>query len=115
MSRRWLATTSGAARNEKRLPLDPVETRVDERDLLGVPNNFLETPAAFSSLAAHLEQIGEIGSKRENESEFNRSFAVVADGDTLMGGAGPQIGRANNMQRGAGQCDMPVIENVRIG
>ena len=40
---------------------------------------------------------------------------MIADRDTLMRDAVPEIGGANDMQRIARQYDAPFIPNIRIG
>ena len=71
--------------------------------------------AALAPQPAHLEQVGEIAVEQHAQAQLDRTIAVVADRQSLIGGVAPEKNRAHDVQGVLRQHEVIVEIHVGIG
>ena len=101
--------------DQPRAPRRAIEAVIAQQDLVR-RNDLAGAGAAARPLdAAHLEQVGEIAVEVQRKIESNRTIAVIAQREALIGGAAPQEDRARDVHDVLLQRDLVAVVEIRIG
>ena len=92
-----------------------VEAAIDQQRLVGAAQIGRRRAAALAMRAANLEQVGKVVLEQRRELQVDRTIAVIAHAEPLIGGAAPQEDRAQDMHGVLLQHDVLVGHEVRIG
>ena len=83
--------------DQSRAPRRAIEAVIAEQDLIGRNHLAGAGSAAHALDAAHLEQVREIAVEVQRKIQDNRTVAVIAQREPLIGGAAPQEDRARDV------------------
>src|SRR5262249_31088741 len=114
-----------ATRSESRVGAGSKRMRVLRTTLLKplIPQQYLAGvghagpgfAASLASLAAYLEQVGEIIAETDRQMDDERSIAVILHSESLIGGRLPEKRGTDDVKRVLFQNDPLVLVDIRIG
>ena len=103
-------------RRERNLrdPLDLIKSLVAEHDAVIAHERGVRFAAGAAVLAPHLEKVREVGREAVRQAQAERAVAEISHHQALVAGAVPDELHAVQMNVFPPQCDLAVLEQIRV-